>query len=200
MDPNFYITEKQKAKFLAAIEKTNGCWIWKAGKDKDGYGTIYIGRHYRAHRVSYMIHCGAIPADNLVCHTCDNPSCVNPLHLFIGSSQDNVNDMVKKGRQAKGDRCGCRLYPERVRAGIIKSYKENPGRILSGDKHWMRQKPELIRKGEECRSKLTAEKVVEIRDKYKTGKFTYLQLAKIYGVDFSNIYSVVKRKSWKHIP
>ena len=88
-----------KQRFLSKIKKTDTCWIWAANKWR-GYGKIRINNiNYRAHRVAYELFKGAIPKGKLVCHTCDNPSCCNPKHLFLGSQQENIRDMVKKGRQ-----------------------------------------------------------------------------------------------------
>lgn len=80
-------------------EPMSGCWLWTAGVDRDGYGMIGVGvrSHLRAHRASWKLHRGD-PADMLVCHRCDNTSCVNPNHLFLGTSSDNVHDMVRKER------------------------------------------------------------------------------------------------------
>lgn len=78
------------------------CWNWLAGKNKQGYGeftsSLRNGKHTRAHQVSWIIHFGDIPEGMHVLHTCDNPSCVNPKHLFLGSHTDNMRDMIKKGR------------------------------------------------------------------------------------------------------
>lgn len=95
-------TQKDIARFFSKVQKQHGlndCWIWTAGKGTKGYG-IFSMRHkdYKAHRVSYEIHFGYIPEGLLVCHKCDNPSCVNPSHLFTGTHQDNVDDKNKKGR------------------------------------------------------------------------------------------------------
>jgi hypothetical protein len=77
----------------------NDCWIWFSAKTGRGYGLFSINnvRHY-AHRISYEITKGEIPDGMYVCHTCDNPSCVNPSHLWLGTAQDNAIDRNEKGR------------------------------------------------------------------------------------------------------
>lgn len=88
-------------RFWPKVEKTDGCWIWTAFRDKHGYGQIGTGSkssHAYAHRVSYEIEYGAIPYGKHVLHQCDNPSCVRPDHLFIGTHADNMADMTNKGR------------------------------------------------------------------------------------------------------
>jgi len=81
-------------------EPNSGCWLWLASVDKDGYGQFLYGK--RAHRYSYEYYNGVIPAGVCVLHKCDNPSCVNPEHLFLGTNRDNINDMVNKGRSLSG--------------------------------------------------------------------------------------------------
>jgi len=86
-------------RFFEKINKTEKCWNWIAGKDKDGYGKIKIdGKMVQAHRASWVIHNGDIPNGMCVLHRCDNPSCVNPEHLFIGTRLDNARDRDVKGR------------------------------------------------------------------------------------------------------
>ena len=83
----------------------NGCWEWLRGKRDGQYGVIKIdGRQESAHRAAYREFIGPIPAGMLCCHTCDNPICVNPSHLFLGTNADNIMDMVNKGRQLYGER------------------------------------------------------------------------------------------------
>lgn len=77
------------------------CIIWQGKKDKAGYGKI-SGTKY-AHRIIYEQIFGPIPKGFYVCHSCDNPSCVNPEHLFLGTPKDNAQDKVKKGRQITRD-------------------------------------------------------------------------------------------------
>jgi len=99
------LLEKERKRFFAKVNKDgpNGCWEWIGYKDKEGYGQVSLKRleqyALKAHRVSYMQHKGKIADDLLICHKCDNPSCVNPDHLFLGTHQDNVDDKVKKNRQ-----------------------------------------------------------------------------------------------------
>lgn len=94
-------------KFWPRVKKDNPdlCWSWMKYKDKNGYGDFqfcYLGikYRYRAHRTSYELTKGVIPNDLIVCHKCDNPTCVNPNHLFTGTHQDNCDDKINKGRQA----------------------------------------------------------------------------------------------------
>lgn len=91
------------------INKNTGCWEWQKNRDKKGYGTI--GSHIGdkritkfAHRVSYELYKGEIPINMIVCHACDNPGCVNPDHLWIGTHQDNINDKIKKNRGLFGSK------------------------------------------------------------------------------------------------
>jgi len=84
------------------IDSITECWEWQGSKSKDGYGIIIVNnKPHRAHRVSYELFKENIPDDLFICHHCDNPSCVNPEHLFAGTHQDNMDDMVQKGRSPK---------------------------------------------------------------------------------------------------
>lgn len=114
------ITERRIENFWAKVDKSGDCWNWTAFKSK-GYGYIMCGwkNPVRAHRFSWVLHNGDIPDGMFVCHKCDNPSCVRPDHLFLGTPADNVIDMVQKGRNVScpGPKNGvAKLTPEQVRA------------------------------------------------------------------------------------
>ena len=95
-----------KERFEQFFDKTpNSCWIWKGAKHPRGYGEFTINRKLKyASRVAYELYKGPIPEGYYVCHKCDNPSCVNPDHLFAGMQNDNLQDMVKKGRSNYGEK------------------------------------------------------------------------------------------------
>jgi hypothetical protein len=81
------------------IDEVTNCWIFTGGKNNIGYGMIRDEKKMRtAHRVSYEEHIGKIPHGMCVCHTCDNPLCCNPSHLWLGTMKQNMQDMLSKGR------------------------------------------------------------------------------------------------------
>lgn len=89
-------------RFWAKVQKAgpDDCWPWLASRMPKGYGKLGIASTTPklAHRVSWELHYGPIPEGLFVCHRCDNPPCVNPAHLFLGTCTDNLRDMVAKGR------------------------------------------------------------------------------------------------------
>lgn len=87
-------------RFLEKVKKSdNDCWIWLGGKKENGYGTFqYKGKLIGAHRAAYLMWKGEIPSGYYVCHTCDNPSCVNYNHLWVGTNSENIQDAKRKGR------------------------------------------------------------------------------------------------------
>jgi hypothetical protein len=85
-------------KFWEKVLRGDGCWEWRAGRDQKGYGVTNVdGKGRKAHRVSWELTNGPIPDGMQVCHHCDNPPCVRPDHLFLGTNQDNVDDAYRKG-------------------------------------------------------------------------------------------------------
>jgi hypothetical protein len=177
MDAHHYTT-KDIQRFWAKVDKSasdDACWIWQAATNdyRGGYGQFGVGdrKHHHnrpAHRVAYEITFGVIPPDLYVCHRCDNPRCVNPAHLWLGTQLDNVRDMMRKNRQnhtnkASGDRNGMRMHPESVLRG-----SSNPG------------------------AKFTTADVDYIRKRYAQGDVTLKSLADQFGVNKSTIGKIVR--------
>ena len=146
------------------------CWIYKLAKDKDGYGAAtFNGRSWKAHRLMYTVAIGEIPIGQQVCHRCDNPSCINPAHLFVGTAAQNNHDRHLKGRDASGVKNGAYTKPDLV-----------------------------IHKGSDNgSSKLTEAQVLEIRARYQSGRAK--QLASEYGVSTCTIYLIIRGANWRHI-
>lgn len=93
------LTERQVQRFWGRVIKTEGCWEWVGARNHHGYGVVAIsGRMKRAHRVSFAISVGTIPDGLNVLHACDNPPCVRPDHLRVGSQKDNMRDASAKKR------------------------------------------------------------------------------------------------------
>jgi hypothetical protein len=162
---------KLSDRFWSRVDKTNTCWNWIGTKGPTGYGYISVKhKNTRAHRLSWTFVHGPIAEDLCVCHKCDNPSCVNPDHLFLGSNLENRRDSASKGRVPKGERSGVRLHPETVAKG------ENHG----------------------C-AKLTDKQVLQIRSLHSRHTKSCSELAKDYQVSPDTIRLIVSKKTWKHL-
>lgn len=155
------------------------CWEWQGARlAAGGYGAFTItateGKQVtaRAHVVALELHLQSfLSLDLWALHTCDNPPCCNPAHLFAGTHQDNMEDMRRKGRIARGDRHGSRTHPESVRRGEDNGY-----------------------------ARLTSAQVIEMRALAATGGFTYPELAQRFHVPWGTVHSAVTGRSWAHLP
>jgi hypothetical protein len=164
-------------RFWSYVDRSGGdeaCWIWTGGRNIRGYGVFRIGStKINSHRYAWIIIRGPVPDSLYVCHDCpggDNPACVNPAHMFLGTNGDNQRDASAKGRSAHGDNHPSRLHPERLKRG-----EENG------------------------QSKLTTEQVRSIRVEYATGAMTQDELAQKYHVVRNAIWMIVRRKTWVHV-
>jgi hypothetical protein len=99
-----------ETRFWSKVKQTPHCWVWLGAKTSTGYGVIGRGRrgegNARASHVSWFIHNGPIPTGQWLLHKCDNPTCVNPEHLFLGNHTDNMRDCVAKGRARRNPKYG----------------------------------------------------------------------------------------------
>ena len=172
--------------FWDRVKKTDTCWEWTGSRNRKGYGGYWDGTKVRrAHRVAWQKTRGPIPDGMLVCHHCDNPPCVNPDHLYVGTNSDNALDRERRRR---------RRIPPREQHWT----NRHPERVIRGARHYVAQHPEVVQGERNPSAKLKNADVVAIRRRYAAGGISLARLAKIYGVGTSTIHRVVRGKSWTH--
>lgn len=187
-------------RFWSRVDKSAGadaCWIWDHICPGEEYGRFKVaGRKIVASRYSYEISIGAIPNGLCVLHKCDNPTCVNPSHLFLGTKRDNIQDAISKGRALVGSVNPMHLHPE-LRQGLAERMKNNPERRATGDRNSRRLYPDRYPRGEEVvGSKLTWDDVRKIRAMYETGDYTQQSIASQFNVSKQIIHRIVHNRQW----
>lgn len=172
----------------------NGCWLWNRGRTSSRYGsTTYEGARWLAHRLSYMYHVGRIPDGLHVLHRCDNPPCINPDHLFLGTHTDNMRDSNAKERN------GSRTRPEKLSRGDAHYSRTRPEKLARGATHGSQTCPEKLMRGEKASwSKLTEDKVRQMRQLH-TGGVTSAEIGRMFGVSQVAAYAAVTGKNWAHV-
>lgn len=152
-------------RFLSKVRKTNSCWLWTGTTNGAGYGSFRVGsikdnsrRKVLAHRFAFELYKNQIPTGLLVCHVCDNRSCVNPDHLFLGTHKDNMQDCCKKNRISKGEQRPKSKLTEKevefIRAVFVSRHLEFGGAALARQFGVCHQLIHEIVKGEAWKSTL----------------------------------------------
>lgn len=190
-----------------------GCWEWTGYTNRAGYGEMSSkwGKT-SSHRMSYATFNGDIPDGMYVCHKCDNPPCINPNHLFLGTAQDNVRDSFQKNRDNKKGKVLSAEHKQKIAANhrsvlsekgrqrIVDFHKGRPKTEVAKER--MRQSKLAIRErylgSANPTSKLKNEDVLTIRGRHANGE-TMAQLARDYKIGETTVSRIVKRKVWTHI-
>lgn len=215
-----FLEDIDQDRFWSKVDRRgeSECWTWNAGRHKSGYGGFSIhGVNRFAHRVSYAIAHGSLDPALYVCHTCDNKPCVNPKHLFVGTHQDNVDDMVRKGRVSHGEaHHTARLTPPEVEvivqlhndgrmhreiADIVGCDVSTVSEIVTGHA-WSRltgrRKVTGPRKGSEHpRAKLSEELVLQIVE--MSSAIGVSRTARQLGLRQQTVSKVATGRTWSHV-
>ena len=171
------MTAKDVRRFWKYVVKSDGCWEWTSNRVR-GDGTFLINyRDYKSSRVSYALAHGSCDTSLMVCHKCDNPSCVNPEHLFLGTGSDNMLDSHRKGRQPKrtvGSHCRAMYKKWRAKNPLVFSGENSPRATLNN--RLVRKIMAMKEDGRRC-----------------------VDIANSLGLSWASVNFVIKGKCWNHI-
>ncbi len=170
-------------------EPNTGCLLWIAAVSEKGYAMTSVGaKTFRVSRLLFASLNGKIPNKMFVCHKCDQPSCVNDKHLFLGTAKQNTADMIAKGRRTK----------ETTQKGDLHWSRINPDWVAKGVSNGANTHPEKRPRGEtQGNHKLTEKSVFEIR---AIGNSMHKQdIADIYGVSRRTIGNILQGRGWRHL-
>ena len=202
------------------IKRENGCWLFR--NNAADYGSMRgdDGRNVTAHRFSYEIHKGPIPRGMYVCHTCDVRGCVNPDHLYAGTHEDNVRDIVERKRHRSdkkmADEASRRALGQERAEALKADYSNGFTQSQLAKKYGVSQSTVSAtirgvvnagnrsktpgtrrRMGGNFKQKITEAQRIEIREKYATGSFTQTQLAVEYGVTQTRVSDIITGRDYK---
>ena len=156
-------------RLVAKLAYEGDCLVWTGAKCPKRYGSMFFrGKTMKVHRVAWELFSGPIPAGMCVCHRCDNPPCVRPDHLFLGTQSDNMRDMAAKGRQVHGITSQQTHFPEG---------HAPRGARASG-------------------AKLTEQEVVELLGRHANGEGSTI-LGRAYGVDRTTVQRILRGNTWR---
>lgn len=157
------------------------CWPWTASRTRAGYGQLqarrYSSQPLTAHRVAWEVATGTAPGNLHVLHRCDNPACVNPEHLFLGTQRDNNEDRNRKQRTASGENNGAVTKP------LQNPFVRDGGSGLRREAHPM--------------AKLTEEEVATIRRSYTGGRGQLKELGLRFRISSTHVLRIVRGKNWR---
>ena len=157
-------------RFWSQVRKSDGCWEWTGYLNpRTSYGIYRRGGVWYAHRWSYIAANGPITGRLQVCHRCDNPCCVRPEHLFLGTPKQNIHDAIVKGRRPGTVVDGRVVTPVKRTGGTFKNWQL---------------------------AVMTPETVRLLRETYKEGGHTKAALAKQFGISDSTVFDIVTGRRW----
>lgn len=211
------LRQRFNAKF--SVGNPDDCWLWLGSTNPKGYGLFRAPPEQLAHRVAYRLEREEIPIGMSICHVCDNPPCVNPTHLFIGTHADNMADMAAKGRSGVRPRLPRHLnararFSEKdvedmvlryvsgeTQASIAKTYETCQGVIgkIVRARCNVNSRFRRARGLSSANGKLSDEDAIEIRRLYRSG-LSQESIGRAFGVSQASVSAIIRRVTFAYLP